>query len=193
MPDLVTVAEQKTFLKVLGSGDDTLLTDLLDHVEALLERACDRVDIPFKALENGRVEVKDGTGLGRLYLDYPLGTMTSILLGRDTSDPVETVDTTNLDVVVFVAGKRKVERVDGKLFGATGAPRYVHVTYDTQADLPEDAKLALKRGVAHLYRQRGSEGAKSVKLLDASATLLELEDLPEWKAAIARHRRFRHM
>ena len=193
MPDLVSLAEQKTFLNVKGSGDDTLIGDLLDHVEALFERACDRVDIPFKSAETDRQEVQDGTGVKRLWLDYPISTVSTITLGRDTSDPVETVDATVLDVVVFVAGKRKIERVDGNLFGAFEAPRYVHVKYTTQADLPEDAQLAVKRAMAHLYRQRGSEGAKSIKLLDASATLLDLESLPEWKAAIARHRRFRHM
>jgi hypothetical protein len=61
--------------------------------------------------------------------------------------------------VTFATGHRLISRTDGGIFGLAGKRRYVHVTYKSAADLPEPAQLAIKRAVAQVYRQRGSEDA----------------------------------
>jgi hypothetical protein len=59
--------------------------------------------------------------------------------------------------VVYGVGSRIITRTDGGKFGTVGQPRYIQVVYDHQGNLPEDAKIAIKRACALIYRQRGSE------------------------------------
>jgi hypothetical protein len=157
VPDLVSLADLQTFLSV--SGDDALLTDLLEHLEALFESETGRAGMPFQDAANDQAEVHDGTGSAHLYLNYPISNIDSVKIGYDESDPIETLDPTDVDELTYTVGHRRLSRTDGGTFGLAGKPRSVHVQYDTQADLPEDAQLAIKRAVAQVYRQRGSEDA----------------------------------
>ena len=80
MSDLVTVAEMKTYLgDAPASADDPLLSALLDDVEALFEAATLREPGWYTAGDT-RTEVRDGTGSRRLYLDYPVSSLTSVKL-----------------------------------------------------------------------------------------------------------------
>ena len=190
MPDLVSLTELKTFLGVSGSTDDTLLTDLLEHLESVFEAATGRRTAPFQAAANNVTERKDGTGTEHLFLDYPISAVDSVALGHNSASPDETLSPTNADQLVFTAGSRRLTRTDGSMFGEAGQPRYVHVQYDTQADLPEDAQLAIKRAVAAVYRQRGSEDAASENIGTYQRELSHLvaED-PLWLSTVAAHRR----
>ncbi len=186
MPDLVSVSELKTFLEISGSDDDTLLGDLLDHAEGLFESETGRKDTPFIAAASARSEVRDGTGSAELYLDYPISAITSISLGFDSSNFVETLNPSDPDVVVWGAGKRRIQRVDGGVFGRLDKPRYVTTVYDFQADLPEEAQLAIKRVVGQIYRQRGSEDATREEIGGYVRSLSKLVDTdPLWRRAVA--------
>lgn len=186
MPDLVSVADLKTFLEITSAGDDTLLGALIDHAEGLFESETGRKDAPFIAAASARSEVKDGTGSPELYLDYPISDVTSISLGFDSSAFVETLDPDDPDVVVWGISRRRIERVDGGVFGRLDKPRYVTVLYDFQADLPEEAQLAIKRVVGQIYRQRGSEGATREQIGSYIRTMSKIvKDDPLWRRAVA--------
>lgn len=190
MPNLVAVDELKDFLGVTGASDDQLLTDLLEHTEDLFESEVGRTPAPFAAAATARTEVHDGTGCADLYLDYPISTVTTVKLGYDSSDPVETLDSTDIDELTFGAGSRRLTRTDGGTFGLAGKRRYVHVTYNHQDDLPGNAKLAIMRVVAQVYRQRGSEDVKYENVGGYVHNLSHLiaED-PIWIRAVAANQR----
>ena len=190
MPDLVSYAELEAYLQLPDDSNETAITALLERVEGSLEAACDRVDLPFQAAELNRAEWHDGTGTIRLFTFYPITALDSITLGRDSSSPDETLDTTDLDVVSFDAAGTRITRVDGGRFGAFRSPRYVLVTYDAAEFLPDDAKQAVMMVAAGAVRQFGSEGFKSFKLLDSAGSLQKLmSESDEWKSAVARNRR----
>lgn len=179
----VTLAELKTFLGISSSADDTLLQAILDGAEQQFLADCNRRERPFAASATDRTEVHDGTGSHVLTLDYPISDVDAIKLGLDVTNPDETLDDTDVEVVVWVAGKRTIERTDGGVWGAAGHPRYVHVTYDAQEDKPDEAKTAIKRLAASLWRQLGSEGA-AIEGLDGYSRTLAKDD-PFYAMAVA--------
>ncbi len=182
---LVTVAEQQTFLNVGSTIDTDLLTALIEEVQALFEAACNRAERPFAATAT-RTEVKAGTGSRSLFLDYPITSITSVKLGYDPATPDETLDATDRAVLVFGAGSEQLVRVDGGTFGELDQPRYVQVVYVTADHFPAAARMAVLRGVAVVYRQRGSEDARAERIGGYSADLAKLlEDQPEWQAGVA--------
>jgi hypothetical protein len=193
MPDLVSLADLKTYLgDAPASSDDGLLTDLLDSVEAMLERASGREVGAFREAEDERTEVLDGTGSCDLYLEYPIRTVASIKLGFNVSSPVETLDPADKTVIVYGAGSRRISRVDGGTFGRVGSPRYVQVVYASRDDIPDDARLAVMSVCARAYRRRGSEEAKSETTGAYSLTSLAeaaIADDPFWAAAVGNNTR----
>lgn len=190
MPGLVLLADQKTFMGVTGTTDDALLTTLLTHAEVLLETACDRVACPFQAGGTSRIETHDGTGSGKVFTDYPIATLTSLLIGGDPTNPDETLAVTDPTVIRFGVGTNRIDRVDGEMLGEYGDPRVVQITYTPQDDLPEDAKLAVKRVVALIYGQRGSEDVVSEGDSGYAHALAKYAaDLPDWQAAVLAHKR----
>jgi hypothetical protein len=191
---LVSVGEQRGFLRLADDSRDDQLQVLLDQVEALLLQQANRVDVPFKVSgEEDRVEYHSGTGGRKLWLGYPIADVTSIKLGLDPSDPDDTLDPADKTVVRWYLGTRKLDRVDGGVFGTKDVPYYVEVTYDTQADRTQDlnaARLAIVRRVAAIWRQVGLEGVESERQPDLSATPdKKLDEIPEWKAAVSLLRR----
>lgn len=187
--DLVTAAELATHLGISDPGSG-IFDALLEAVEAQFERAVGRTDTPFRAAGN-LTEVFDGTGCSVLWLGYPVNTLTSIKLGKDTSDPDETLDFTDLDVIRYVAGSRRLVRMDG-IFGAKYAPRVVHVAYACQDDLPDDAARAVKVVAGMFYNQSGRENLTSERLgswsAEYSQSNSEATGMPyEWTIAVANH------
>ncbi len=193
MPDLVSYAAIKDYLQLPNDDNETAITELLEDVEASLEAECDREAFPVQALQLAVAEWHDGTGTQRIRTHFPITTLTSITLGRDSADPVETLTVTDVDVVSFttgIEGAGRITRTDGGKFGAHRSPRYVLITYDAAAFLPKLAVIAVKRVAAAYVRQFGSEGFKSFKVLDAGGSLERImESTPEWSRAVERYRR----
>ena len=190
MSDLVSYAQLKNYLNLPDDSRQTAVEELLDEVVGTLEAECDREFLPFQAAEAARVEVRDGTGTDRLRLYYPIAVLTSITLGRDPADPVDTLDVADVDVISFGVGETLLTRVDGGVFGPRRSPRHVFVTYDTEDWLPKDAKRAVMSVAAAIVRQFGAEGFKSFRLLDAAGAIdRATEKDPFWLKAVARHRR----
>ena len=191
MSDLLVLATFKTFLTgTVSDAENAVLISIFEGVEAQFLTAAGRGNLPFIAASTARVEIHDGTGTERLYLDYKISGVTEILIGQDPATPSETLDPTDIDVISFSAGSRQILRTDSGRFARAGRARVVQVTYDHQADLPDDARLAILRVSAQVYEQRGREDAKAENLGGVSSAMAHLMDEdPIWLQAVARHSR----
>jgi hypothetical protein len=206
---LVDYEEQRSLLKLDPGTDEAFIGDLLDEATALFEGQCGRTKCPFSKAIPARVEILDARpGSNQLWLDYPIAVVSSIALGRNVEAPDETLAPANADQVVWRAGERILTRTDGGLWEANSpllsfarggawpdpqcrarGPSWVKVVYDTQADLPKDAKLAVMRAAAAVYNQRGLEGLTNKSAGDESqsvtATFAMFADSdPAWKLAV---------
>lgn len=189
MADLVSTS---AFIAYLGNPDevDTVVAEtLLTQTQQLLEMQAGRSDRPFQLPQAGRTERHDGTGTRTLLLDYRVATLTSVILGFDVLVPDETLDIADQKSLVWTAGSDALRRVDGRCFGAFGQPGYVHVTYDTQEDLPESAALAVLRVAAALYLQRGNEDIRMRREGGVTAEITPVaESDPVWQSVVRAHR-----
>lgn len=189
---LVPTDEMKAYLGNYTAPSDTVLEQLIISLETLFLRQCGRPSRAFQAAETGRVEVKDGTGSATLWLDYPVSDLTEVLVGIDVTDPDETLDVTDVQVLAWQVGDTRVVRRDGGRFGCVGDLQFVQVTYDAQADLPQDAKAAIMRVTATMWRQMGSEDVSAERIGPYDATYLGIaEREPLWQLALANHREVR--
>ncbi len=190
MAALVTTKDVSDFLGV--DADEEWISvawDLADQVEALLLAQCGRTGRPFKTSESARVEVQDGTGRPTLYLDYSVKVLTAVKLGYDVALPDETLVVSDPKRLVYQVGSPRLVRTDGGVFGCKGKPNYVRVTYDTQDDVPEDAGLAVLRGVAVVWGQRGSEDASAQHVGGFGADLVAaIASDPIWRMVVGAHR-----
>jgi len=176
---------------------------LLDQAETTFLRETNRIDIPFRGAQTGRVEEHEGTATRRLWLDYPVAALTAIVLGPDLSHPTEIFDTTDPSVVHFHVRRRELIRMDG---GTWLSPKrgnwrtlqmdvsFVRVTYNAQADLPADVTAAILAMAAEFYRGLGSTGAVQSERLDnysvTFATRAATIAAPKaWTDAVTFHRR----
>lgn len=187
---LVADADVIAYLGIPESTWSPALDQLRLATIGLFERLCDRAHAPFADALTARTETQDGSGGPELWLDYPVQALSALTIGRTVAAPDETLAVGDANVLSVVTGDRRLVRVDGGVFGALDAPRVVHVTYDTAADLPEDAQLAVLRVIAQVYRQRGSEDAASESVSGYARTMAHLAATdPLWLAAVGAHKR----
>lgn len=186
MPTLVTVDEFKAHLGDTSSMDfgsttdaNSYLTDLLDRVEDMLERAIGR---SFHTTGTITDEAQDGSGYQFVYTDRPIDTLTSIKIGHDPNDPSTTL--TDVPGEIQAVSDHKIRRRDNGVFPPGEAN--VHITYDHQAFLPEVGKQALVEGAAFLLRRRGDEHAASTTIGQMGSTQFAalFSKLPAWKNAV---------
>jgi hypothetical protein len=183
--DLVPLVDFKTFLGDAPTGQDLLLQLVLDAAEDLLEAECNRHERPFQAAQPARVEVRDGTGGAILFLDYPIETVTSIVIGADPALPDETLDPADRTIVSWRAGRARIVRVDGKTWGSRAAPNVIHVTYDAQDDLPVRAGVAIQRVAAATLRRMGSEELRAERTSTFSRDFItDHNDDPFWQLTV---------
>jgi len=176
--ELVTLEEVKEWLDLPReeTRHDRLLEQLTARVEELLEQAKRR---SFAAAGTASATVTvDGTGQSWLWLERPIGTLTSVKIGVDVAAP-DAVLTPGPRVVVFQG--RRLARQDGGIFPRGVAN--VHVDYVAASSLTDAAKQAVLDAVALAYRQRGSEDATSENAGSFAHGLRDsFEQLPSWQA-----------
>lgn len=159
-------------------------------VVRFFERLCGRKELPFSDAITGRVEYHDGNGDALLWLDYPVAALTSITIGTNHAAPSETLAVNDANALSFVLGDRVLQRLDGGTFGEFDALRAVKATYNTAADLPEDARLACLRLIAQIWRQRGSEDASQETVSGYARTMVDMAATDAvWKEAVKFHTR----
>ncbi len=185
---LVTASAAKVFMRVTSTADDSLIQTIVDSVEELFLVDAGRKARPVATTATAaRTEYQAGTGTCLLTTDYPIASITSLKIGHDASDPDETLTATDVDVVTWATGSRSVYRTDGGWFGLRGQPRMVQIVYTNDADANTSGPtLAIKRAVAQVYRQIGSEDAKSETLPDGyTRTLADIVSTdPIWQMAV---------
>jgi hypothetical protein len=191
---LVTYDEQREFLDIPSGKDKQLIEDLIAETVTLFEKEVGRSAAPYVGAQTGRVEIHQASaGSNTLTLDYPIATVTSIVVGRDVALPDETILPADPTTVVWRAGERELVRVDGG-YWRRWSPAWVKVVYNTLADQPADVKLAVKRVTAAIYRQRGAEGLSTAARgsLSVSVTAgfaMIADNDPIWNFAVRNHRR----
>lgn len=188
---MLTLFDSGRLTSYLGlPASDPEALALAAQVQAHLETQCRRRDVPFRAAQGGRVERRDGTGGATCWLDYPIETVTSVRLGHDPAAPDVDLDPADPAVLLWRAGTRRLTRVDGGTFGRFGVPLWIQVTYDAQADLPEDAALAVLRVTAAVYNSRGAEEVRTEREGGYSADMAAVaESDPIWQAVVAAYGR----
>lgn len=182
---LVALEDLQSYLGVGASADDTLLDLILTRVELRFLRATNRLERPFQAAQLARAEVLDGSGGPLLFLAYPIAVLSTVITLGYASPWDESLTPSDPLVIQYQVGSRRVARVDGKKFGTLDKPGYVRVTYDAQADQPEDLKLLLLRFAASVWRESNGDEARTERVNN------ELEELPlpadmtqDWNQAV---------
>lgn len=188
---LLSVADLKIALNDTATSvdGDKRYERLIDDVQAIFEAEVGRSRRPFAGAQTGRIEVHDGNGDVELLLDYPVGALTSVLVGADTAEPDETLDISDKQVLRYGVGQHRLMRVDGGVFGCDGDPRVVHVTYDAAADLPQKAKAAVIAGCKVLVARWGAEGVAAERIgaysIDyANFVTSDMANDPIWKMGV---------
>ena len=99
---LVSLADTKTYMKVTGSSDDSLIERLINAESSRIERYCDR---NFRQ-QNYR-EAYNGTGQRRLRLrNFPVSSITRVAIGSKLAFSVSADNTTDLRNVVEIQDDR---------------------------------------------------------------------------------------
>lgn len=183
---LVEQAEIAAFLEIEVDEYPPALDALRVGAVKFFERRVGRTRAPFSDAITGRVEYHDGTGDNELLLDYAPAAITSIAI----TAPTELLTAPDASVILVVPGERRITRPDGGIFGEFDIPRAVAVTYNTLADIPEDAQLAVMRVIAQVWRQRGSEDAAAETVSGYQRTFAHLaaQD-PLFLGAVEDHKR----
>lgn len=187
---LVDYEELRLFMALPAGQDEAVLGDMLSAATALFEGDCGRAECPFGKAQPGRVEVLEGIrGSRKLWLDYPIQVLTSVVTGLDVAAPTETLNPAAASSLVWRVGSRLITRTDGYVWRGW-APSWIKVTYDAQAYLPKDAKAAIMQLVAKIYREKGTGVVKSWTLGDESQTLeTAVAESKEWASAVQNHSR----
>jgi hypothetical protein len=183
------------FLDYLGEEAETpQIASALEDAESLFEAETNRT---FSAPITGRTEVYDGSGSNVLFLDYPVQALTSVKLGYDALNPVETLAVNDQSVLNWAVGSPRLVRVSG-WFGRPGQPNYVQVVYNTKDDRPAAVKAAIKAGGKLLYQLTQGSGGDvtgerigpySIEYASGSESGSGLDSLDAWADAVEAYQR----
>ncbi len=200
---LVSKAELKTYLNFSGTGEDTLLDEIIEHVSSEIEFYCDRLF----AAEAGRVEYPSGgTELLSLKL-FPITSVASIYEDAEREFGSGTLlDSSNYYVGGDYAARgyvirsntwrRELSGVARSVFWIKG-PNVIKVTYsggytvtDGVAAVPDSLKKTVLRQCAYLWDRRMNLGTASASGGDGSASFIGAYDLlPNVKRDLQPYRR----
>ena len=186
------IVDESEFLASLGNPEPSdLTTAALDSAEAMFEAECGRV---FFGPKNARVEVHDGTGSYLLYLEFPVNALTSVKLGYNPSLPDETLPVNDKSLLNWAVGSDRLMRLDGR-FGWFRQPNYVQVTYDSQSNITDSARAAVKAAGKLIYN--GALGGTGERVgaysVDQAGGILKtaLETNDVWQIGVAANRSYR--
>lgn len=172
---IVDLDSLKAWLKVTGTASDDLLT-------ALEERAATIVQQELRwyfGTPRERVEVLNGTGTGKMFLDQPPSDGAVVVETRSgTSDGWTELDASNYEL----EGRGLYARV--AYVWARGA-RNFRATYNEGFTAPpEDIKQLMMDLVAAIWNRRTHEGFSSESIGDYSYTVEDLDNLPRWTRVV---------
>lgn len=177
MSRLVTVGELIAHIGDEATGKETFLQSVLDAVEDMLQKESGHNFADGGTITN---EVHDGTGTANLYADRPIKSLTLIQTGRAKD---RTIDHTDVDILVWSVGSRRLSLINRVW---PDGLRNVWLSYKSQDDLPDLAKLAVKDVSVMIFNRLGDEHLKSEKMADtAYAYITTLDESSFWSRAVA--------
>jgi uncharacterized phiE125 gp8 family phage protein len=185
---LVTLAETKTFLKITGLTEDTVLENLIDEISQTIQSYLGR-----KLISTGYTEYYDGDGSDTLILNqFPVTALTS--LNDDPNRAFGSTTAVNVTTDVILDGAAGVLHVwNGKatFFKGHGNIKAVYTAGYSVTTLPYDLQLATKLSIAQLYKIRyGAQrfGVKSETIADRTVSF-DYEAFPAEAKQILDHYR----
>lgn len=173
--DLSSSTILKVYLKISGSGDDSLLATLVTYATKVIENYCDKL---FDGAVT-RTEYYDGNGGKILFLkNYPVIAITSI----DLWDTYLNQSTQNYTVYtdyllypeegyIYLRGGWQEGNRNYKIVYTAG--------YANQAAVPDDLELACNILAAYYYNNPDKAGIKSFNIGNFSTTYTDTQDIPE--------------
>jgi uncharacterized phiE125 gp8 family phage protein len=185
---LASAAEARVVLKISGSGEDTILEDLINRASAFANKFTGR-----QLLEAAITEYYDGDGTDELALNnYPVSAVTSV------HDDVLRVFGSTTEIVAgdrILDGAAGIIKLWNSAFSFIKGKRNVRVVYTAgypSASIPHDLKEAVLMIVQHHYKRVYQDqriGLASETISDH--TIQYSEDAIPKKAAdtLARYRR----
>ncbi len=173
MSDLSTLEKVKSYLGVTGSGEDTLLGELLGAASARIRGHCGR-----EITSATYTEQYDGRGLGRIVLvQRPATSITTVHDALDRAfDSGSLVDSD--DYTLY--GEEGIVELDPARAGFQDGVRNVQVVYVAgYSTVPADVDLAARILSAHWYNRlkAGADGL-SKEALDKYRVQFASEELP---------------
>ena len=173
MSDLSTLEKVKSYLGVTGSGEDTLLGELLGAASARIRGHCGR-----EITSATYTEQYDGRGLGRIVLvQRPATSITTVHDALDRAfDSGSLVDSD--DYTLY--GEEGIVELDPARAGFQDGVRNVQVVYVAgYSTVPADVDLAARILSAHWYNRlkAGADGL-SKEALDKYRVQFVSEELP---------------
>lgn len=172
---LVSSADVATYLKISGSGENTILAFLINEVSQMCNAYAGRY-----LLSKQHIEYYDGDGEGVLLLrNYPIISVDSLY----NADATRTFDSTSLISVsanvIVRAQEGSIELWNNESIFLSGRAN-VKVTYTagwTLATVPYDLQLAVKKWVAQQYKQYQNQrhDVQAETIGDATKTYLTKE------------------
>lgn len=182
MAKLVENADIYAYLDLEADVDDpnTIIPGIRDSVEALLEEQTSQIFGPEEALTQ---EAYDGTGEHIMYSRRPIKELDLIEFRYLPDDIQETYSSDDImDGVTFKVGKR---RIYSRVFKFPRGYDNVLLSYTASANQPFIAKQAVSEAVAMIWRNRGSEDARSEQKGTFQHVLLRgMKELKFWPQAI---------
>lgn len=155
MADAATLVIVKRYLKVTGSDDDTLIGELIDGVEGMIE---DYVGWELFTVEASYTEYQNGMGENRLTLKrWPASAITTL---HDDLERIYGDDTLISSDDYTLHTDSGIIQLDGSLILSTGNLNVKIVYTAGYATLPPAALLARSMEVARFYhrQQQGGDG-----------------------------------
>lgn len=186
MADLTSTADVKAYLGVSGSGDDTLIGEIVSAVSAHIH------GLVGHDYEAGPVSSEHHSApiSGAIVLDKPAASITTVV-----------ENTTTLDVGAYeLEGDRLLYRkANGETVAwSTGSRRNIEVTYATVTTIPDDLAMAAREVCAFMFKQTGAAQGGGRLGLSAQANqdagtadyfAQALRQLPLSSVVLARYRR----
>lgn len=173
--DLSSATLLKAYLKITGSGDDTLLATLVTYATKVIQRYCDRNFDGAVA----RTEYYDGNGGNILFLkNFPVITITSIDHWDTYNDSSLQTFVVNTDYLLY-AEEGYIYLRQGWQEGHRNYKLVYTAGYANQAAVPDDLELACNMLAAYYYANPDKAGIKSEGIGNYSVTYLtESDDIP---------------
>jgi hypothetical protein len=185
MPKYATLAQVRAYQGLLAgeTADDTLLTDLLNRVEAMLERDTGRTFSSVTATKTFDERALDGA---LLVLSHDLLSVTTL------TDANGTVLTASLwDLLEDTAPYWAIVRTDGARWSANaraGLRISVAGTWGYSASAPDDVVQACVEATCYLFQKRQSVTESERALVSPDGTILQAATLPSsYRLAVRRY------